>query len=93
MSEFDFNHYYNATSRLEKENEILREKVDDHEVFAVAITRKEFLLLPMETRRRILERQGGANCEPARCEDCIFKLARLDEAAQQILALREYLTY
>ena len=60
MSEFDFNHYYNATSRLEKENEILREKVDDHEVFAVAITRKEFLLLPMETRRRILERQAIA---------------------------------
>ena len=36
------------------------ENGDDKEVFAVAITRKEFLMLPMETRRRILERQVAA---------------------------------
>ena len=36
------------------------EKVDDKEVFAIAVTRKEFLMLPMETRRRILERQAAA---------------------------------
>ena len=39
---------------------IVMEKIDDREVFAVAITRKEFLMLPMETRRRILERQAAA---------------------------------
>uniref|UniRef100_A0A6H2A2A5 Uncharacterized protein n=1 Tax=viral metagenome TaxID=1070528 RepID=A0A6H2A2A5_9ZZZZ len=39
---------------------IVMNKVDNKEVFAVAITRKEFLLLPMETRRRILERQAAA---------------------------------
>jgi len=35
-------------------------KDEEKEVFAVAITRKEFLCLPMETRRRILERQAIA---------------------------------
>ena len=39
---------------------IVMDKVDDKEVFAVAITRKEFLMFPMETRRRILERQAAA---------------------------------
>ena len=42
------------------ESAFVMEKVDDKEVFAVAITRKEFLMLPVETRRRILERQATA---------------------------------
>jgi len=36
------------------------EKDNEKEVFAIAITRREFLMLPMETRRRILERQAAA---------------------------------
>ncbi len=35
----------------------IAEKLDDKELFAVTITRREFLLLPIETRRRILLRQ------------------------------------
>ena len=44
-------------------------KENEQQLFTVRITRKEFLKLPIETRRRIISEQAALLCEKLDAED------------------------